>query len=353
MPVTFDAGGAAVPRAVARALLRAVLVARLPHARRGVRADGRDRRRATTRSSRRSTTSTRWPTRLARPAAIGIARDRRRTRPAVRADIVGWAFCDAARHRRATSRWRTPASTDTPNLPAREVFARLGPVLADAGDREGRPRSEVRRRSRCARQGVALGGADSRHDGRELPARRDAVEPRDRGPRARARQLPGADRGGRARARASRRVTLDAVPARVARRRSPASAPTCRSALAPGLVERPASAKDSTAVYRDLEQPLIPVLADIERAGVQGRHARRSRRSAARCRRELDELSAAIFAHAGGEFNINSPKQLADVLFDEAEPAAGEEDRQDARRLDRAGRARGTRAHARTAGASS
>ncbi len=30
---------------------------------------------------------------------------------------------------------------------------------------------------------------------------------------------------------------------------------------------------------------------------------------------ELDELSAAIYGHAGGEFNINSPKQLGEVLF--------------------------------------
>ena len=59
---------------------------------------------------------------------------------------------------------------------------------------------------------------------------------------------------------------------------------------------------------------------------------------------ELDELCVQIFGYAGCEFNINSPKQLADVLFDEAEPAADEEDRQDARRLDRAGRARGARA---------
>jgi len=36
---------------------------------------------------------------------------------------------------------------------------------------------------------------------------------------------------------------------------------------------------------------------------------------ARRMQTELDQLTAAIFAHAGGEFNINSPKQLGDVLF--------------------------------------
>ena len=31
---------------------------------------------------------------------------------------------------------------------------------------------------------------------------------------------------------------------------------------------------------------------------------------------ELDQLSARIFELGGGEFNINSPKQLSEVLFE-------------------------------------
>ena len=31
---------------------------------------------------------------------------------------------------------------------------------------------------------------------------------------------------------------------------------------------------------------------------------------------ELDQLSSRIFEQAGSEFNINSPKQLSEVLFD-------------------------------------
>ena len=69
------------------------------------------------------------------------------------------------------------------------------------------------------------------------------------------------------------------------------------------------------SVYRDLEMPLIPVLARIERAGVridlpsletQSRHLEQ----------ELASASARIFEIAGEVFNINSPKQLGDVLFE-------------------------------------
>ncbi|MDH4064300.1 MAG: DNA polymerase I, partial [Acidobacteriota bacterium] len=68
-------------------------------------------------------------------------------------------------------------------------------------------------------------------------------------------------------------------------------------------------------VYRDLERPLVPILADLERAGVRiDVHALASQ--ATRVDRELAELSAEIFRQSGERFNINSPKQLADVLFE-------------------------------------
>ncbi len=69
------------------------------------------------------------------------------------------------------------------------------------------------------------------------------------------------------------------------------------------------------AVYQGLELPLVPVLARIERAGVridlpaleaQSRHLEQ----------ELAATSARIFELAGDVFNINSPKQLGEVLFD-------------------------------------
>ncbi|MEO6222959.1 MAG: DNA polymerase [Vicinamibacterales bacterium] len=68
-------------------------------------------------------------------------------------------------------------------------------------------------------------------------------------------------------------------------------------------------------IYCDMERPLIPILADIERAGVQldlGGLARLSQTMQA----ELDDLSSRIFLLAGETFNINSPKQLGEVLFE-------------------------------------
>jgi DNA polymerase I len=69
------------------------------------------------------------------------------------------------------------------------------------------------------------------------------------------------------------------------------------------------------AMYRDMELPLITILADIERAGVRVDVPALARLGTT-MQQELDNLSAKIFEHAGGEFNINSPKQLSEVLFE-------------------------------------
>ena len=71
-----------------------------------------------------------------------------------------------------------------------------------------------------------------------------------------------------------------------------------------------------TEIYRTMELPLVEVLADMERAGVkvnlaflagdEPRHGAADRR---RSPAQIHEL-------AGGPFNINSPIQLRDVLFD-------------------------------------
>ncbi|MCZ2152828.1 MAG: DNA polymerase I [Bryobacterales bacterium] len=70
------------------------------------------------------------------------------------------------------------------------------------------------------------------------------------------------------------------------------------------------------APYQEIDLPLSPVLARMEKTGVRvdtKALARISERMAA----QLDELTARIHALAGHEFNINSPQQLAKVLFDE------------------------------------
>src|SRR5207344_2198230 len=68
-------------------------------------------------------------------------------------------------------------------------------------------------------------------------------------------------------------------------------------------------------VYATLELPLVPVLKAVERAGVRVDTAALAAQSQ-KIDQELAQRSATIFEMAGGECNINSPKQLAEVLFD-------------------------------------
>jgi len=68
-------------------------------------------------------------------------------------------------------------------------------------------------------------------------------------------------------------------------------------------------------LFRDLELPLVPVLADIERHGVRIDLPALAGQST-RIDAELASRSAKIFELAGESFNINSPKQLSVILFD-------------------------------------
>ena len=61
--------------------------------------------------------------------------------------------------------------------------------------------------------------------------------------------------------------------------------------------------------------PLIPVLVAIERAGIRIDGPALAAQSQ-HIERELASRSAQIFELAGEEFNINSPKQLSEILFD-------------------------------------
>jgi DNA polymerase-1 len=91
-----------------------------------------------------------------------------------------------------------------------------------------------------------------------------------------------------------------------------------RADLAFQLSERvgPALINDGLEpVYRDLELPLVPILAEIERTGVRV-DVRSLGSQAVVLDREMSDLSRQVFTLAGGEFNIGSPKQLAEVLFE-------------------------------------
>jgi DNA polymerase-1 len=95
---------------------------------------------------------------------------------------------------------------------------------------------------------------------------------------------------------------------------SHASAADALLRAAPRLRER-IRAAGMESVLRDIEQPLAPVLASMERAGFR-LDLEELTRIRGRLDRIMAETSAAIYSIAGHEFNINSPKALGDVLFE-------------------------------------
>jgi DNA polymerase-1 len=68
-------------------------------------------------------------------------------------------------------------------------------------------------------------------------------------------------------------------------------------------------------VYDELEHPLIPVLVDVERAGVRIDGVTLTSQ-AERVDEELNRLAKRVYELAGEEFNINSPRKLSEILFD-------------------------------------
>ena len=75
-------------------------------------------------------------------------------------------------------------------------------------------------------------------------------------------------------------------------------------------------------LYQEVELPLVPVLAAMERTGIYVNRAALERELAAANAR-IDALVTEIHALAGTEFNISSPKQLGEVLFERLDLAAG------------------------------
>ncbi len=67
-------------------------------------------------------------------------------------------------------------------------------------------------------------------------------------------------------------------------------------------------------LYRELELPLIEVLADMEMWGVKV-DTKALKALSAELQDELDHLQKKIFEICGVEFNLNSPQQLGEILF--------------------------------------
>ena len=80
--------------------------------------------------------------------------------------------------------------------------------------------------------------------------------------------------------------------------------------LAPKLQER-----GQQELFETAELPLCRVLAEMERTGCRA-DARALAAFGQRLSAQIAEQESAIYAMAGGAFNINSPKQLGEVLFE-------------------------------------
>jgi DNA polymerase I len=73
-------------------------------------------------------------------------------------------------------------------------------------------------------------------------------------------------------------------------------------------------ALDAQRVYEEIDLPLVPVLLKMETVGVRIDSGVLNRMGE-KLSSEMQRVGEEIFAKAGHRFNINSPKQLGDVLF--------------------------------------
>jgi DNA polymerase-1 len=81
------------------------------------------------------------------------------------------------------------------------------------------------------------------------------------------------------------------------------------------ILEKELADKSLTTLAEDLEMPLVPVLADMEFEGINlDKNALEELSSGLRS--DLCALENEIFKLAGTNFNIQSPKQMGDILFD-------------------------------------
>lgn len=104
------------------------------------------------------------------------------------------------------------------------------------------------------------------------------------------------------------------------------------------ILEKDLHTEKLDKIFFDIEMPLIEVLAKMERAGiiVDTKFLEDLSKQAGV---ELAKLEKSIYKHAGMEFNINSPKQLQEILFDKLGLTTGKKNKTGistaARELDR------------------
>ena len=74
--------------------------------------------------------------------------------------------------------------------------------------------------------------------------------------------------------------------------------------------------KKCQELFTKIEMPLMPVLLEMEQNGVKINSEFLNKKSVG-IKKKIKTISAEIYEHAGKEFNIASPKQLKEILFEE------------------------------------
>ncbi len=109
-----------------------------------------------------------------------------------------------------------------------------------------------------------------------------------------------------------KQISFSAVDVKTATRYSGEDADIAlrlKQKLAPMLSEQ-----NLGKLFQNIEMPLMEVLADMERTGVKV-DAPFLNAMSRKLEKEIAGIEKTIYELAGTEFNINSPKQLADILF--------------------------------------
>ena len=205
----------------------------------------------------------------------------------------------------------SPAGDEEPaQLPLETVLAALKPVLEGAGSEKAAHNAEYDL-TMLARYGIRLGGPLF-----DTMIAQWLIDPGSRGlglknvawQRLGAEMTPITELIGSGKTQ----ITMDRVAIPTAARYAGADTDmTWR--LVPGLR---AELKELalTELFRDLEMPLVPVLVDMQRAGILV-DVPLLRRMSRDLRGRLHQLEEQIYEQVGYRFNINSTQQLSDVLF--------------------------------------
>jgi DNA polymerase I len=87
------------------------------------------------------------------------------------------------------------------------------------------------------------------------------------------------------------------------------------------LLEKELAAEQQTTIFETIEAPLIPVLVRMEQQGI-ALDTSALTEIGQELQLRIDAMATSIHQHAGTHFNLNSPKQLGDILFNKLQLAA-------------------------------